>query len=323
MKMHMKKESAMMQEDYVWGDWMDGNGDVHPVRFKKRWGRHEFTEVEQRDLLSGKEIHFQYNGREITGHLQYFTFEDKQCFGFRPNFSESEYDPKPIYRDLDQRSTFELDLRKEKDIMSEYMRLNYYAKLRNHDGSQVDYKRIDDIREQRMGVDVTYTYHGLPFLIDEKAQMDYIYNEKPLPTFSLELLNGSSGAIGWFINDTLKTEYYMFIWPHAKSRPLSVEGIMYAYYVLINKEKLQIEIERRYIKNKTQLLEYARRMAKGNMGVAVYDKVGKCIGYRYKGDGFDDHGYLYYTLSKRERPVNLVVKRSWLEKIAKEYGMLK
>lgn len=313
----------MNHEGYIWGDWTDGNGNVYPMRFKKKWGEHEFTEDEQRNLLSGKEIQFQYKKGKITGHLQYFVYDDKQCFGFKSNFPESEYDPKPIYRNMDQGSTFELDLRKEKDVMAEYMGLNYYAKLRNHDGSKVNYKRIDDISEQKQGIDVTYTYQGFTFLVDEKAQMDYIYKEKPLPTFSLELLNGSSGAIGWFINDELKTEYYMFIWPHAKSRPLSVEGIMYAYYVLINKKKLQIAIERKYKKSKTQLLEYAKRMVKEKMGDEVHDKNGKCIGYRYKGDGFDDYGYLYYTLSKQERPVNLVVKRSWLEKIAEEYGMIK
>lgn len=313
----------MSDQDYTWGDWRDSNGSVNSMRYKKKWGEHEFTEEEQRDLLLGNEISFRYKGKTITGHLQYYVFNDKEYFGFKSNYPENEYVLRPVYHESIQRSTFELDLRKENDIMSEYMRLNYYAKLLNDDGSRVtDYKRITDIEEQKKGIDVIYTQNGTTFRVDEKAQMDYIYSEKPLPTFSLEILNGSSNAMGWFVNDELKTEYYMFIWPHADGKPLSVDRIEYAYYVLINKKKLRNEVEIRFKKDKSQLLEYARRMTKGKMGEEVRDKSGECIGFRYKQDGFDDDGYLYYTLSKAERPVNLVVRRCWLEKISVAHGKI-
>ena len=115
----------------------------------------------------------------------------------------------------------------------------------------------------------------------------------------------------------------MFIWPHAEKKPLSIDGILYAYYALVNKKKLLIEIEKRYKMNSDRLLEYAKRMARGNMGEEVKNDRGTCIGYRYKEENFDDQGYLYYTLSKPERPVNLVVRRSWLEKISEEHGTIK
>ncbi|MCM1412021.1 MAG: hypothetical protein NC305_15955 [Lachnospiraceae bacterium] len=315
--------SRMGYEDYVQGDWTDSNGSVHRMRFKKIWGGHEFTEEEQRILLSGREITFQCKGKDIKGHLQYCEYESKIYFRFCPDFAKDQYDPRPVYRDLRQGSTFALDLERESGIMAEYMRRHYYAGLRNSDGSPVsDYRRIVDIEEQRQGVDVTYTRNGQRYLIDEKAQMDYIYKEKPLPTFALELLNGSSGATGWFINDTLKTEYYMCIWPHAEQRPLSVENIEYVHYALISKKKLRDTVEARCGRNAKQLLECAKRMVRDRMGEAVSGNSGACVGYRYQEDGFDDQCYLYYTLHKQEKPVNLVVRRSLLEETAEEYGTI-
>ena len=152
--------------------------------------------------------------------------------------------------------------------------------------------------------------------------MDYIFNPQPLPTFSLELLNATSGAIGWFINPDLKTEYYMFIWPHSEEKPLTLEGISYAYYALVNKTKLLLEVEKRYGKNKDQLFEYANRIAEKKLGEKVTNDDNVCIGYRYKDDGFDDQGYIYYTLSKHEHPVNLVVRRKWLEELSEKHGII-
>ena len=224
---------------------------------------------------------------------------------------------------MSRQSSFQFDLERE-NVMAEFMGFNYYAKLYNDDGSRIEYKRITEPEEQKAGVDVEYIRNGLKYIIDEKAQMDYIYNTEPLPTFALELLNSSSGALGWFINTQLKTQYYMFIWPHAERKPLTVDNIEYAYFTLINKEKLKIEVEKRFRKNSNDLLEYAKRLSQLRLeGVeAVNGYNGNRIGYKYKKNGFDNCGYLYYTLSKRERPVNLVVKRDWLAQIAEACGKI-
>lgn len=313
----------MNQEDYIWGYWMDSTGEVNQVYYKKKWGNHTFTEEENEKLLSGKEISFAYKGRIITGHLQYYSFGEKECFGFKSNYPRNEYEEFPLFRAGSRISTFKIDLKQENDVMAEYMRLYYYEKLLNQDETRVsDYHRVTDVKLQKEGIDVIYTQNGKKYIIDEKAQMDYIFNLNPLPTFALELLNGLSGATGWFINDKLKTEYYMFIWPHANVKPLRVDRIRYAYYVLINKQKLLYEVEQRFHKNSDRLLEYAKRMIVEKMGDQVCNKSGECIGYKYKGDGFDDNGYLYYTLSKKERPVNLIVRRSWLEKLSESCGKI-
>ena len=313
----------MQDQMYAWGDWTDSNGSVHRMRYKTKWGDHEFTDEEQNRLLSGDEISFKYNGKFVTGHFQYYFFNGQEYFGFKSNYPKNEYDLSPTYKALPLKSTFSLDLQRENDIMAEYMRTNYYGNLFNKDKTRVlDYQRITDVEEQKRGIDVTYTQNGTKYFIDEKAQMDYIYNDEPLPTFSLEILNGSSGAIGWFINKELKTQYYMFIWPHAERKPLTVANIEYAYFALVNKEKLQIEVEKRFQKSPSQLLEYARRLTQLKMGQKICDQNGTCIGYRYKEDGFDDYGYLYYTLSKQEQPVNLIVRRSWLEEVSETHGKI-
>lgn len=313
----------MGNSEYVKGSWTDSRGGVYPVSFKKSWGEHEFTEEEQRILLSGKEISFSYKGRMMTGHLQYCVYNGREYFGFSHKYQDG-YEEYPVYRGSHRVSTFEADLRRENDVMAEFMKRNFYDGLQNADGSRVsDFQRITDVDVQKSGVDVIFTQNGRTYLIDEKAQMDYIYKNNPLPTFALELLNGTSGAVGWFVNDGLKTEYYMFLWPHADRKPLSVDNITYVYYALVNKKKLRQEVERRYQKDGERLLEYARRMLEEKMGDMVFDKAGKCIGYRYKEDGFDDECYLYYTLSKQEKPVNLVVRRSRLEQISEDYGVIR
>lgn len=40
----------MAQQDYVYGDWIDSSGAVYPVRFKKKWGEHLFSEEESKVL---------------------------------------------------------------------------------------------------------------------------------------------------------------------------------------------------------------------------------------------------------------------------------
>ena len=313
----------MLSEGYVKGSWKDSAGNINTVRYKGKWGEHIFTQEENNRLLLGEEISFFYKKRIVTGHLQYYNFKGRVCFGFKSNYPDSEYDRNPVYHDISGESSFEIDLEKENVVMSEYMRRYYYSRLSNNDKSKLtDFRKITDINLQKEGVDVTYTLDNKHYVIDEKAQMDYIYEREPLPTFSLELLNAASGNIGWLINLRLKTEYYMFIWPHAEVRPLSVDNILYAYYALVNKKRLLAEIEIRYKMNSNHLFEYAKQMATGMLGEKVTDAYGRCKGYRYKGNGFDSQAYLYYSINKAEHPVNLVVRRNWLETISESHGKI-
>ena len=300
--------------DSVNGVWRDSRGNENRVTIKAKWGEHDFTEEEIKALLNGEEISFPYKGKSMHGQLQYCTYNGSEYIGFKPDF-DNAYEKEPVFRG----STFRLDMCNE-DIMAEFMRRNHYAKLSNHDGTPIAYQRITDRQEQLAGVDVIYTQNGKTYRIDEKAQMDYIYNEEPLPTFALEI-TGVKGAEGWFIKKGLKTQYYMFIWPHAEKRPLTVENIQYAKYALVDKKALQSAVDRRY---GADLLEYARRLMGGKIGSERNNRV------YYKEKPFDQVGYLVYTKKpfsgqdgKEEEPVNLVVSHRWIQSLAECHGIVR
>lgn len=64
---------------------------------------------------------------------------------------------------------------------------------------------------QKAGNDIIYTKpDGTKIRIDEKAQIRFINN--PSPSFTLELYDSSRDKVGWFVNDSLETTHYMFIW---------------------------------------------------------------------------------------------------------------
>lgn len=298
------------------GVWRDSQGNENRVTIKAKWGEHCFTEGEIKALLNGEEISFPYKGKSIHGHIQYCNYNGREYIGFKPDFDEA-YEKEPVFRG----STFRRDMRNE-DTMAEFMRRNYYAKLSNDDGTPIKYKRITDKQEQLAGVDVIYVQNGKTYRIDEKAQMDYIYNEEPLPTFALEI-TGVKGAEGWFVKSGLKTQYYMFIWPHAEKKPLTVDNIQYARYALVDKRALQSAVDRRYGAGE-KLLEHAHRLMEGEIGTEKNNRV------YYKEGPFDQEGYLVYTKKpssgqdgKEEEPVNLVVSSRWIESLAERHGIVR
>lgn len=312
-----------MYEGKVTGLWRDSTGNDNIISFKKSWGSHAFSDMEVEALLEGKVITFNYTNGLISGHLQYKKLDEgKMYFGFCADFDQ-EYNETPIF-DPDASSRYEKDRRNEA-IMNEFMRLHYYSKLINIDGTNVQSEFISDETRQRQGIDVIYTRNYKEYVIDEKAQMDYMYREGgPLDTFVLELLNSSSGRVGWFINDELETKYYMFIWPHADNQLRSVDDIEYARYALVERTSLKRKIENRY-QSVERLKEYASKLSAGILEGA-YEKYNKMY---FKEQPFDSNAYLVYTKEptngngKVERPVNLVVSRKLIEEVAEETGILK
>lgn len=302
--------------DNIQGIWRDSAGNENRVSIKSGWGEHLFSREEIQALLRGEEISFEYKGKRITGHLQYCSYNGREYLGFRPDF-DPQYDKNPVFKG----STFRSDMQKE-DIMAEFMKQKYYGRLFNDDGTPITYRRITEKGEQMAGVDVEFIQNGERYLVDEKAQMDYIHNEAPLPTFALEIM-GVKGAAGWFVKGGLKTQYYLFIWPHAADGPLTVDSIEYAMYAFVEKEALQVAVNQRY-GTKEKLTEYARNLMAGRIG---YEKGNRVY---YKDAPFDRDGYLVYTKrpasgqeGKVEEPVNLVVSRRWIESLALSHGTVR
>lgn len=315
----------------VLGLWKDAIGNDNIVSFKNSWGPHVFSDKEVEALLEGKEITFDYKNGPITGHLQYMKSDRGRLYiGFCADF-KAEYNRNPVFNP-DIGSRYEIDRRNEAK-MNQFMWLHYYSRLKNTDGTKVRCEFISDKARQTQGIDVIYSRNDRKYVIDEKAQIDYIY-EGPLNTFVLELLNGSSGRVGWFINNELKTEYYMFIWPHADvqyndKQLRSVDDIEYARYALVERTRLKRKIESQY-PSVDRLMDYAIRLLEGSLEGA-YEKNNRRY---FKKPPFDRDVYLVYTMppthrtsegGKVEQPVNLVVSRKLIEEVAEvgETGILR
>lgn len=303
-------------DEWVQGLWRDSRGDENLVWFKQKWGSHQFSNEELEHLLEGEEITFNDN-RETTGHLQYYTFQEREYFGFKANYNNNnEYTHHPVFNPGHVVPPILLDIGNSW-IIHLFMRLHYYSQLHNSDGTVVEIEYIEDGDRQQQGIDVTFVQNGNTYIIDEKAQTDYLY--RSLPTFSLELLNSSSGRRGWFINDEMLTQYYMFIWPHANVHRVnnqlqSVDDIEYVDYALVSKERLVELIETQYNLNNEQLLEYANRISRNELE-GTDERNGRVY---YKNTPFDRNIYLVYTTTKRERPVNLIVSKHILEQNAED-----
>jgi hypothetical protein len=81
-------------------------------------------------------------------------------------------------------------------------------------------ERITTEAKQKKGHDaeITFDWESTPKIVDEKAQTSNMYINDPTDTFVLELFGESwtdrdtYGNIGWFLDETIETDYYVFVW---------------------------------------------------------------------------------------------------------------
>ena len=310
------KTVEIHEDEWAYGTWTDSNGNENPVRFKRHFDGHYFTDKECEELLAGKMITIDCTRRDYTGHLQYSTYKGNTALRFCPDFSD-DFISNPVY-DPDIGSNFAEDERREA-IVNQFMRLYHYSKMYNSDGTNVKTQYVKEGERQKRGVDVIYSLNEKDYIIDEKAQTDYIYREDgPLASFALELLNSRSGNEGWFVKDGLETEYYMFLWPHADEEVKDASNIEYVEYDLVEKSKLKDFVKSRYTSDE-RLSEYAKKISTGTLEDTSTNS-GKVY---YKNAPFDQEGYIVYSPQKYEKPVNLVIKKPLIDEIATESGILR
>lgn len=104
--------------------------------------------------------------------------------------------------------------------LGQFLDRYFYPRLTKR--ADFQWHRHADKETQIQGIDVDITFNSgsqrtRTLFVDEKAALQYV-NSKRLKTFALELTFINSSGIesdGWFINDSLKTEYYLLIWPKA------------------------------------------------------------------------------------------------------------
>ncbi len=236
-----------------------------------------------------------------------------------------------------------LDMKLEQ-ILADFMDRNFYSKIRGLDGKKVDYRRIKDLKTQRAGVDVELHFDKKTIRIDEKASLKFC--NSMIPTFAFELdsiqNNSNQPIIGWFLNKELLTDYYMLIWPNIKcegkkardkKKESNCEGkgnnrkekdgkcvedkclkksledlveddftILEAY--LIKKQKLIKAVEKKGW-SKKRLMDEARKFRRENQGIEKPNP--KILNNVFK---------LCLSGFLAERPVNLVINKSFLKKVA-------
>ena len=161
-------------------------------------------------------------------------------------------------------------------------------------------ERTDDPGLQMEGSDIILSVPSLNIndaVVDEKASIYYI--NKDLKTFVLEIsfLNrGLHYSEGWFIDDSLLTDYYLMQWIKADVEdPWQVKesNITEIECVLVSKAKLKAYFEEEGY-TKERLLQIAQEMRASRQ--VMNTPPGKP--YRF-----------YYSIKLAEKPVNILLNK--------------
>lgn len=192
------------------------------------------------------------------------------------------------------KSSFAYDLKKEGQLANfldgQYQKhLKYYS-----------FTRVTNLKEQLKGVDLILTHKksNERFLVDEKAQLDYI--DEDLPTFAFELSYTKNGITkeGWLFDPLKKTDFYALI------TGIYFDGgseCSFCKITLVNRKKLLLHLKNMGI-DQAYLLQQANSNLHGKTTLPLLDS--------------KKEGYLYYSLrNKAEKPLNLILKLEWLIKI--------
>lgn len=179
--------------------------------------------------------------------------------------------------------------------------------------------RIKNKNQQLLGIDIIIENTDKSTInIDEKASV--YYSNAMIPTFAFEIdsYQGNRNKLvpGWLLNDNLETNYYNLMWPNVKCvqnkekewirKPLSEitkSDFTIIESMMINKNKLIERIEKD-IGPKSQLLEYANRIRRNDLTLKN-NKFKLAAGYN-----------IVYTENRKEKPINLVIKKNILSDVA-------
>lgn len=207
---------------------------------------------------------------------------------------------------------------KAENALGEFMNTSFYSKLQDEQGNKIFYERKTDEKSQKEGLDVVIEVHGKRFLIDEKAS--FYYSNLMIPTFAFEVNSmqkfSDNPIRGWLLNDELKTEYYMLIWPNIKcqregdEKPgekiplerLTPNDFTIVEAMLIKKKRI-LDYLADYNWTKDRIWNYAEK-------IRHIGKEGKFPVKESK------HFYFFYTKNLAELPINIVIKKSTLKELA-------
>ncbi len=209
------------------------------------------------------------------------------------------------------------DMRAELEL-AKFMDSNFYSKLHDKNGNSVNFRRRTDRDSQLQGIDIEIVVDDKTILIDEKAS--FYYSNLMIPTFAFEIdsiqSKGGTPIKGWFVNENLRTEYYMLIWPNVKCHKegkdwirkdinnLNEKDFTIVEAMLVEKKKLLKEVEKHGF-TANRLIEYTKefRIRLNNSNERKEERLDADINLVYS-------GFLY------EKPINAVISKNVLKKIA-------
>ncbi len=179
-------------------------------------------------------------------------------------------------------------------LLFSFLDRQYQKYLRHY-----SFERTAEIEAQLQGVDMVFTHKqtGVVYLIDEKAQLDYL--NETLPTFAFELCYEKDGVqkVGWFLDTTKKTDFYSLITGIYADE---MDKFTACNITFINREKLLDFLDSRGLSSE-KMKELARSQPNyhGKMELESLNP--------------HNEGYLFFSRkNKSEKPVNLILKLEWL-----------
>ncbi len=194
------------------------------------------------------------------------------------------------------KSHFKTDLSKEKQLTP--LLDHYYKNRLKHYG----FERVTDLKRQKAGVDLILTDHrnNTKYYVDEKAQLDYV--NECLPTFAFELFYRKNGKIqeGWFLDDSKKTHFYALVTSIFSD---DEDTFTSCNITFVNRERLTAHLSQKGLTQKfLREISLVHKDFHGKMELKELQP--------------KKEGYLFFsTENKAEKPINLILKLEFLEKI--------
>ncbi|CDF80450.1 conserved hypothetical protein [Formosa agariphila KMM 3901] len=199
-------------------------------------------------------------------------------------------------------SNFHKDLNKEA-ILGEYLDMVYPNIFRT---SGYAVKRVTDLSLQYQGVDLLLFNKNKTFYVDEKAQLDYLNTALPTFAFELSYLKNNQYHKGWLFDSSKITNiYFLITCIHTNTGKCLSGGVKNVKITAIYRDRL--------IESLAELGLTEQRLLKLDKSIRASNKHGKHIitelHPKYQ-------GALYYSMTnKAEKPINLVLKLSFLSKL--------
>lgn len=200
--------------------------------------------------------------------------------------------------------------------LAAFLDRNFYRELEKTNVGMVCQRQHDSII-QRQGIDVIIEHNGQTLFIDEKASL--YYSNAMINTFAFEVdsIQTNDGDIyeGWLLDERLSTTYYLLIWTNIRCDYDKSKNIWVRREIghLSTKDFSVVEV---FLISRAKLINFL--YGEGWTKETIRQKSAEI---RQKGKGGrinidNDNMYFFYSDNLAEKPVNLIIKKHKLKKIA-------